>query len=85
MRGEIEKRRMKAIKKGQIGWALGGFGSILFFNSLSAFCWSGESSANHPDLVPSKRQSRYDGEQSGEISPINGRPAGILNIGKTQY
>ncbi len=27
---EIEKKRMLAIRKGQIGWALGGFGSILF-------------------------------------------------------
>ena len=31
---EIEKKRMEAIKKGQIGWALGGFGSIFFLSIM---------------------------------------------------
>ena len=31
---EIEKKRMEAIKKGQIGWALGGFGSIILLSVI---------------------------------------------------
>ena len=31
---EIEKKRMEAIKKGQIGWALGGLGSIIFLSMI---------------------------------------------------
>ena len=31
---EIEKKRMEAIKKGQIGWALGGLGSIVFLSII---------------------------------------------------
>ena len=31
---EIEKKRMKAIKKGQIGWALGGLGSIILLSMI---------------------------------------------------
>jgi hypothetical protein len=31
---EIEKKRMKAIKKGQIGWALGGLGSIILLTMI---------------------------------------------------
>jgi len=31
---EIEKKRMEAIKKGQIGWALGGLGSIILLTMI---------------------------------------------------
>ena len=31
---EIEKKRMEAIKKGQIGWALGGLGSIILLSVI---------------------------------------------------
>ena len=31
---EIKKKRMEAIKKGQIGWALGGLGSIVFLSII---------------------------------------------------
>ena len=31
---EIEKKRMEAIKKGQIAWALGGFGSIILLSII---------------------------------------------------
>ncbi|MBC8255976.1 MAG: hypothetical protein H8E85_01540 [Candidatus Marinimicrobia bacterium] len=31
---EIEKKRIQAIRKGQIGWVLGGFGSILFLTMI---------------------------------------------------
>ena len=31
---EIEKKRMEAINKGRIGWALGGFGSIILLSMI---------------------------------------------------
>jgi hypothetical protein len=31
---EIERKRMEAIKKGQIGWVIGGLGSIVFLSMI---------------------------------------------------